>query len=54
MSEIPDGSVINNVARNEETHLDNLADLLPGLPEELADELLEHVHNGTAQPEFRG
>lgn len=42
---IPEGDLINDSLRNVEEHMDNINELLPGLPEDLAEEFLEMVQN---------
>lgn len=43
---IPDGNFINETLRLDDEHMDNLNNLLPGLPDELAEDVLHSVHNG--------
>jgi len=42
---IPEGDLINDSLRSVEEHMDNINELLPGLPEDLAEEFLEMVQN---------
>lgn len=42
---MPDGNPINDALRNVEAHMDNIESLLPGLPEEKAEDFLKQVQN---------
>lgn len=42
---IPDGDPVNDALRNVETHMDNINNLLPGLPDEKAEDFLKQVQN---------
>ena len=42
---IPDGNPINDALRNVEAHMDNINTLLPGLPEDSAEDFLKQVQN---------
>lgn len=42
---IPEGDPINDSLRNIEQHMNNIADLLPGLPDDRAEDFLKQVQN---------
>jgi len=49
---IPDGNFINETLRLDDEHMDNIQNLLPGLPDEFAEDLLDLVHNGDSLKEL--
>jgi hypothetical protein len=49
---IPDGNFINETVRLDDEHMDNIQNLLPGLPDEFAEDLLNSVCNGEALRDF--